>query len=141
MGGIFDKALSCAFPCSGNMIGNAGNLIGGALSKMTGGAIGPVQVTGAMRQMVYAKGDVGNNSIMGTALSAAATGISSSTGVVGDVARSVFNAGGGHSIGNSTGDFGALINRMTSSPGAKPTPLESFVGMVTKQNAKGSTMA
>ena len=140
IGGVFDKALSCAFPGCGNTIGNAGNLIGGALSKMTGGAVGPVQVTGAMRQMVYAKGEVGNTSVMATALNAAATGIASSTGVVGDVARSVFNAGGGHATGNSTGDFGALINRMTSSPSAKPTPLESFVGMVTNQNAKGSTM-
>ena len=141
VGGVFDKALSCAFPGCGNTIGNVGNLIGGALSKMTDGAIGPVQVTGAMRQMVYAKGEIGNTSVMATALNAAATGIASSTGVVGDVARSVFNAGGGHATGNSTGDFGALINRMTSSPSAKPTPLESFVGMVTKQDATGSTMA
>lgn len=141
VGGVFDKALSCAFPGCGNTIGNAGNLIGGALSKMTGGAVGPVQVTGAMRQMVYAKGEVGNTSMMATALNAAATGIASSTGVVGDVARSVFNAGGGHAMGNSTGDFGALVSRMTSSPSAKPTPLESFVGMVTKQDANGSSMA
>lgn len=140
VGGVFDKALSCAFPGCGNTIGNAGNLIGGALSKMTGGAITPVQVTGAMSQMVYAKGEVGNTSVMATALNSAAARIASSTGVVGDVARSVFNAGGGHASGNSTGDFGALISRMTTSPSAKPTPLESFVGMVTKQNAKGSTM-
>lgn len=140
VGGVFDKALSCAFPGCGNTIGNAGNIIGGALSKMTGGAITPVQVTGAMRQMVYAKGEVGNTSVMATALNSAAARIASSTGVVGDVARSVFNAGGGHVSGNSTRDFGALISRMTTSPSAKPTPLESFVGMVTKQNAKGSTM-
>lgn len=140
VGGVFDKALSCAFPGCGNTIGNAGNLIGGALSKMTGGAITPVQVTGAMRQMVYAKGEVGNTSVMATALNSAAARIASSTGVVGDVARSVFNAGGGHASGNSTRDFGALISRMTTSPSAKPTPLESFVGMVTKQNANGSTM-
>ena len=141
VGGVFDKALSCAFPSCGNTIGHAGNLIGGALSRMTGGAIGPVQVTGAMRQMVYAKGEVGNTSVMATALNAAATGISTSTGVVGDVARSVFNAGGGHAMGNSTGDFGALVSRMTSSPSAKPTPLEGFVGMVTKHDATGSSMA
>ena len=89
--------------------------------------------------MVYAKGEVGNTSMMGTALNAAAAGIASSTGIVGDVARSVFNAGGGHYVGNATGDFGALINRMTTSNSAKPTPMESFVGRVTKQNAKGST--
>ena len=139
VGGILDKAMSCAFPSCGNTIGHAGNIIGGALSRMTDGAVGPVQVTGAMRQMVYAKGEVGNTSVMGTALNAAAVGIASSTGIVGDVARSVFNAGGGHYTGNATGDFGALINRMTTSNSAKPTPMESFVGMVTKQNAKGST--
>ena len=88
------------------MVGNAGNVIGSALSKITDGAITPTQVTGALRQMTYAKGEVGNTSIMANALNAAATGIASSTGVVGDIARSVFNAGGGNASGNSTGDFG-----------------------------------
>jgi hypothetical protein len=141
VGGIFDKALSVVFPASGNTIGQAGNVIGGALSRLTDGAVGPVQVTGALRQMTQAKGDVGNTSIMATALNSAAAGIASSTGVVGDVARSVFNAGGGHAQGDSTGDFGALITRMTTSNSAKPTPLEGFVSLVTKQDAKGSTKA
>ena len=129
------------FPASGNTIGQAGNVIGGALSRLTDGAVGPVQVTGALRQMTQAKGDVGNTSVMATALNSAAAGIASSTGIVGDVARSVFNAGGGHAQGDSTGDFGALITRMTTSNSAKPTPLEGFVSMVTKQDAKGSTTA
>lgn len=136
---MFDKCLSAAFPSSGNIIGNAGNVIGGALSKVTGGTVGPVQVTGALRQMAYAKSDVGSTSTMATALNAAAAGIYSSTGVVGDVARSVFNSGGGHAQGDATGDFGQLVTRMMTSNSAKPTPLESYVGMVTKQNAKGST--
>ena len=74
MGGVFDKCLSAAFPSSGNIIGNAGNVIGGALSKVTGGTVGPVQVTGALRQMAYAKSDVGSTSTMATALNAAAAG-------------------------------------------------------------------
>ena len=123
------------FPASGNTIGQAGNVIGGALSKITGGAVGLVQVTGALRQMTQAKGDVGNTSVMATALNSAAAGIASSTGIVGDVAS------GGHAQGDSTGDFGALITRMTTSNSAKPTPLEGFVSMVTKQDAKGSTTA
>ena len=139
VGGVFNKCLSAAFPSCGNIVGQAGNLIGGALSKVTGGVVGPSQVTGALRQMTYAKSNVGSTSTMATALNAAAAGIYSSTGIVGDVARSVLNAGGGHAQGDATGDFGQLVNRMVTSNSAKPTPLESFVGMVTKQNAKGST--
>ena len=89
---------------------------------------------------MQAKVDVGNTSIMSTALNTAANGIASATGLVGDVMKSVFNAGGGSSDG-STKDFGTLINRMTTSNSAKPTPLEGFVTMVTKQDAKGSTVA
>lgn len=80
---------------------------------------------------------------MSTALNTAANAIASSTGLVGDVAKSVFNAGSGATPqGNqTTGNFGTLINRMTTSNSAKPTPLEGFVTMVTKQNANGSTRA
>jgi hypothetical protein len=34
-----------------------------------------------------------------------------------------------------------MVNKMTQSVGHKPTPVESYVSMVTKQNAKGATMA
>lgn len=78
---------------------------------------------------------------MSTALNTAAYGIASSTGMVGDVMKSVHNAGVGTQQTNSSNDFGALINRMTTSNSAKPTPLEGFVTMVTKQDAKGSTKA
>ena len=37
VGGIFDKALSSVFPASGNTVGNAANVMGGALSMMSGG--------------------------------------------------------------------------------------------------------
>ena len=90
---------------------------------------------------MQAKADVGSTSIMSTALNTAANGIASATGMVGDIVKSVFNAGGGEVQGSSTNDFGTLINRMTTSNSAKPTPLESFVTMVTKQDAKGSTKA
>ena len=92
--------------------------------------------------MMQAKTAVGNTSIMSTELNTAANVIASSTGLVGDVANSVFNADGAGAVqGNSTNDFGTLISRMTTSNSAKPTPLESFVTMVTKQDAKGSTKA
>ena len=44
---------------------------------------------------MQAKTSVGNTSIMSTALNTAANAIASSTGLVGDVVKSVFNAGGG----------------------------------------------
>ena len=141
VGGIFDKALSTVFPASGNTVGNAANVMGGALSRMTDGAISPGQAAGALNQIMQAKADVGNTSIMSSALNVAANGIASATGLVGDVVKSVFNAGGGTPQQNSTKDFGTLINRMTTSNSAKPTPLEGFVTMVTKQDAKGSTVA
>jgi len=89
---------------------------------------------------MQAKSDVGNTSVMSQALNTAASGIASATSVVGDVAKSVFDAGSGV-LQQSTSSFGSLIGRMTTSNSAKPTPLESFVGMITKQNAKGSTMS
>ena len=140
VGGIFDKALSAVFPASGNTVGNAANVMGGALSRMTDGAISRGQAAGALNQIMQAKADVGNTSIMSSALNVAANGIASATGLVGDVAKSVIDAGGAI-VGQSTKDFGTLINRMTTSNSAKPTPLEGFVTMVTKQDAKGSTVA
>jgi hypothetical protein len=47
----------------------------------------------------------------------------------------------GSVAGAAVGSLGNLIGRMTSSPGNKPTPVESYVGMVTKQDSKASTMA
>ena len=43
--------------------------------------------------------------------------------------------------GAAVGEFGNLVNRMMTSKGNKPTPIESYVGMVTKQSTKGMTMA
>lgn len=77
---------------------------------------------------------------MTSALNSAASGISSTIGLVGDVASSVTKAAGGVA-GAAVGELGSLVNRMTSSSGNKPTPIESYVGMVTKQSTKGMTMA
>ena len=45
--------------------------------------------------MVQVKVNIGNTSIMSGALNAAASGIASSTGLVGGIAQSVVNAGAG----------------------------------------------
>ena len=132
VGGIFDKALSSVFPASGSVVGNAANVIGGAM--LSSGQ------PGALNQIMQAKSDIGRTSIMSNSLNSAANGMSSNFGLVGDVANSVFNAGQPSQAG-STRDFGTLVRRMTTSNGAKPTPLESLATMVTKQNAKGSTKA
>lgn len=77
---------------------------------------------------------------MTSALNTAAAGISSSIGLVGDVATSVVKASGGVA-GQAIGELGRLVDRMTTSSGSKPTPVETYVGMVTKHSTKGMTMA
>lgn len=77
---------------------------------------------------------------MTSALNTAASGISSSIGLVGDVASSVVKASGGVA-GAAIGTLGQLVDRMTTSSGNKPTPVETYVGMVTKHSTKGMTMA
>jgi hypothetical protein len=77
---------------------------------------------------------------MTSALNTASSGISSTIGLVGDVASSVVKASSGVA-GKAIGEFGNLVNRMTTSSGNKPTPVENYVTMVTKQNAKNMTVA
>lgn len=77
---------------------------------------------------------------MTTALNEAADGISSGMKLVGDVATSVTKVSTG-AAGAVVDELGSLVNRMTQSPGNKPTPVESYVAMVTKNNTKNMTMA
>ena len=74
-------------------------------------------------------------------LNQAAVSIASSTDIVGEVVESVFKVNEASIRENPTTDFSNLVVRMMVFSGAKPTPLECFVGLVTKQNAKGSTKA
>ena len=104
--------------------------------------------------MMVAKNAIGSTAAMSSSLNGAAFGISSSTGIMGDVISGAISTVGGNQValtqytdpsGNKTlgavAEIGPLAVRMTTSRSAKPTPLEGFVGLVTKQNAKGSTMA
>ena len=80
------------FPYPGHSVENSANVIGGALSRMTDGEANSVQVSGAMNQIMQAKDEIGNTSIMAADLNIAANGIASATALVGDVVKSVFNA-------------------------------------------------
>ena len=73
-----------------------------------------------------------NTSIMSSALTGASSTIASSIGGVGDLASKVIGF-----TGEGLGGLGGLMQRMTSSPSAKPTPVESYVSMVTKHDATG----
>lgn len=77
---------------------------------------------------------------MTSALNDAAKGISSGIGLVGKVATSVTRISTG-AAGSVVSGLGGLVNRMVQSPGNKPTPVESYVAMVTKNNTKNMTMA
>ena len=69
---------------------------------------------------------------MSSALTGASNLISSSIYGVGDLASKVLGF-----TGEGLGRLGGLIQRMTTSPSAKPTPVENYVSMVTKQDATG----
>lgn len=69
---------------------------------------------------------------MSSALTGAQNLISSSIGGVGQLASKVLGF-----TGEGLGGLGGLIQRMTTSPSAKPTPVESYVSMVTKHDATG----
>ena len=47
----------------------------------------------------------------------------------------------GEYASSAVGGLGKLVNRMTTSMTNKPTPVESYVGMITKQDTKYATMA
>ena len=53
---------------------------------------------------------------------------------VSDIAESGLN------VGYDVGEFSVLVNRMSRCVGAKPTPTEEFVQMITKKDALGATM-
>lgn len=72
-------------------------------------------------------------------MNAAADGILQNMGIVGKVAQSVLNVQS--QSGSSIGNFGKLVQRMTTSNRDAPTPVESYVAMVTKTDAKNATTA
>lgn len=79
---------------------------------------------------------VRQSGLLTTALNTASTGIASTIGAVGGIVDSVAKVGS-----DGLGEFGKLVNKITSSSGNKPTPVESYVAMVTSQNPKQATMA
>ena len=140
LGGVRDKGLSSAFSFAGDMVGRAGNVISGALECASRGADSAVS---SINRVAEATGNVRRVGTLASTLNSAATGITSSLGLVGKVAGSVVEAASGVA-GSTLGEFGSLVNRMVNVKGNKPTPMESYVGMVTKEkmkDMKGTTMA
>ena len=93
-------------------------------------------MAGAAKQTMQATNQVRQAGVLSSTLNAASQGISSTIGAVGSIADSVAKVGT-----QGLGSLGKMVNKMTQSVGNKPTPAESYVAMVTKQNAKGATMA
>ena len=91
---------------------------------------------GATKQTLQAMNTVRQSGLLTSALNTASAGIASTMGAVGGIVDSVAKVGSG-----GLGEFGKLVNKITSSVGNKPTPVESYVAMVTSQNVKQATMA
>lgn len=99
LGGILNNGMSPAFSSAGNMVGQAGNVLAGALSKILGdgSASSLVGVTsnvvqGALGQMQNATNAIRQTGVMAKSLNAASSGIAQGLGMVGQVASSVINA-------------------------------------------------
>ena len=76
-------------------------------------------------------------------MNTASRGIANTIGVAGNLASSVISAStsiDGSGI-SGIGNLAKSVGRMTSSRGNKPTPIESYVIMVTNSNSKAPTMA
>lgn len=161
LGGVLDKSLSTAFSLVGNTVGQAGNVMGGALqgiskvadqafTKTVGKAKQSSQpqtegvatsiVKGALNQVQAATDKVRKSGVMTESLNAAKKTIAGGIDLVGDVTDSVVKAASGLT-GQTIGEFGKLVGRMTTPVGNKPTPIENYVDMVTKDNPRTANMA
>ena len=85
----------------------------------------------ATNQAASATKDVRKAGTITTSLNNASETIANGIGLVGDVASSVVKATGSTS-GKIIGEFGGLVDRMFSSLGNKPTPVENYIDNVTK---------
>ena len=143
LGGVLDNGMKTAFSAIGNGVGKAGNMLGGAMSFMGDAASKPVnQISGAINQSVQATNQVRNSGMVTGALNSASRGIASTIGSVGNMATSVVQNGTSLAASgiSSIGNLAKSVERMTSSRGNKPTPIESYVTMVANSNSKSPTM-
>ena len=83
---------------------------------------------------MQAKAEVQNTSVMAKALNGAQNLISTSVNGVGRLASKVLSI-----TGQGLGQLGGLVERMTKSSSDKPTPLETYAGLVSKQDMNGTT--
>ena len=144
LGGVLDKGMKPAFSVVGNTVAKAGNMLGGVMSM--GGDLASTslnKISGKINQSIQATNQVRNSGVLTSALNSASRGIASTIGVAGNLASSVMDAStsiAGSGI-SGIGNLAKSIGRMTSSRGNKPTPIESYVGMVANGNSKAPTMA
>lgn len=144
LGGVLDKGMKPAFSVVGNTVAKAGNMLGGVMS--IGGDLASTslnKISGKINQSIQATNQVRNSGVLTSSLNSASRGIASTIGVAGNLASSVISAStsiAGSGI-SGIGNLAKSIGRMTSSRGNKPTPIESYVGMVANDNSKAPTMA
>ena len=144
LGGVLDKGMKPAFSVVGNTVAKAGNMLGGVMSM--GGDLASTslnKISGKINQSIQATNQVRNSGVLTSALNSASRGIASTIGVAGNLASSVMDAStsiAGSGI-SGIGNLAKSIGRMTSSRGNKPTPIESYVGMVANGNSKAPTTA
>lgn len=79
-----------------------------------------------------ATNEVRQTGLLASALNLASTGIQGSIGLVGRVADSALGVGG---------DLAKVVGRMAGTNNTSPTPIESYVSMVSRQNATNATAA
>ena len=133
--GMLNVGLSSAFPFVGDMVQRAGEIMSGALKKVNGKQkVSAKTMEGVMRQISQAAQMVEVAKEVNNSLNRAYLDVLDNILTVSDIAESVLN------VGYDVGEFSVLVNRMSRCVGAKPTPTEEFVQMITKKDALGATM-
>ena len=140
VGGTMLKCLSSSYPEAGKMVGQAANMMGGTLplignvNQPNPGVDTVTQqlIAGGLQQIERSKDMVGKSATMANVLNGAAYGIAGQMGPLGNMAQAMMGVPGGP--GATTA---ALIQRTMTTTTAKPTPIETYTSMVTKQKATG----
>lgn len=140
-------ALSSAFSSVGNAIGHAGNVIGGVLSSFgnkqqpkdftlrssNDDAQEDIEYIGRISQLADAIHDVKATNEKSATMMEINANIVSNMNDVGELAGLILNSK------FKVSELRDIVERMFVSKGNKPTPIEHYVGMVTKTDTKNAT--
>lgn len=133
--GVLNTGLSSAFLFVGDQLNGAGKIIGGASVKIDGTEeVSETLSDGVAKQFSYASTIISDTKELNNQLNQALLDIHQKIGTVGKIATSVLKTG------YDVGEFGKLVRRMSVARNGRPTPVEEFVGMVTKRDTTGATM-